>query len=179
MALQARDLPGHLSACSHPDWTGGEGPRHLVCRSWAGHQFEDPLASWTPVQDIQALVHGPRQRAEGGGQRSGLQGLHTPGRPRQADRPMPWQDGGAAQGSRHPEVEVANIPTTSEREKGGPMVKIIWKHKQELVEELCRKAGIQGDKDKANLAKLNTSNLTSLLKVVDSGFKPYYEQRGE
>ena len=53
------------------------------------------------------------------------------------------------------------------------MVKIIWKHKRELVEELCREIGIQASKDKNNIAKLNTSNLCSLLQSIDPEFRPF------
>lgn len=59
------------------------------------------------------------------------------------------------------------------------MVKIIWKHKKELVKELCMKAGILDPEDKRNIAKLNTTNLHFLLKTIDPTFSPFLKGKTE
>ena len=72
-------------------------------------------------------------------------------------------------------MEAASVQEADAGKEGGLMVKVIWKHKEELVEEPCRKAGIRDPKDWANVAKMNTSDLGSILMAFDPAFKPFVE----
>lgn len=73
-------------------------------------------------------------------------------------------------------IEEAGVPAEGQGKEGGIVVKMIWKHKEELVIELRRKVKIIHVKDKRNLKKLNTNNLHSLLTAIKPDFKPFTEE---